>query len=86
MDVTFSNLKKKDVINVKTGKNLGKVIDLSFDYPNGVICNFTVSNCKFSLFGSGSTTQIALENIKKIGEDVILVDTDPPKQLQQTGC
>ncbi len=86
MDITFSNLKKKDVVNINTGKNLGKIIDLSFDYPSGVICNFVISNCKVSLFNSGSTMQISLENIKKIGEDVILVDNSAPKQTLQQNC
>lgn len=78
MEVTFSNLRKKDVICINTGRNLGKINDLTFDFPSGIICAFIVPSCKIPIFGQGDKTLIKLENIKRIGDDAVLVDLNPP--------
>lgn len=72
----FSDLKCKDVINIRDCKKIGKVSDLEFDECCGCICKVVVS-------GNGSLLNflrcdpdivIPYKNIKQIGPDIILVD------------
>ena len=46
MEFTFSQLKQKDVINLTDGKNLGKVCDITFSYPENNVLGITVTGCK----------------------------------------
>ena len=80
MEFSFSQLKQKDVINISDGKNMGKVCDLSFTFPENNILGFTVTGCK----GFRLTKQeqfIPIKSVVKIGEDTVLVKnekTQPP--------
>lgn len=79
MEVVFSELKQKEVINVSDGRHLGKVCDLSFSFPEGRIGGFTVTGCK----GFKLTKQevfLPLKCVVKIGEDAVLVNVNdnPP--------
>ena len=72
MVYTFKDLKKKDVVNVIDGKNLGKINDLIIDTKCGQILKIVVSGKKFgSLFCDN--IEINFNKITKIGEDSILV-------------
>ncbi len=72
MIYTFKDLKKKDVVNVIDGKNLGKINDLIIDAKCGQILKIVVSGKKFgSLFCDN--IEINFNKITKIGEDSILV-------------
>ena len=70
----LSDMQSKDIINVKDGNNLGRIIDAKIDIT-GKIVYFAVEEKKFirKVTRSGDTT-FSFEQIKKIGEDVILVD------------
>lgn len=70
MELNFSDLKKKKVVNVLDGKDLGKVNDAVFTFPDGKICAFITS--KKGLF-CGDELIINLCCIEKIGDDAILV-------------
>ena len=37
MEVSFSELKEKEIINVLDGKKLGRIIDILFDNASGVV-------------------------------------------------
>lgn len=71
----ISDLQNKNIINIKDGKNIGKIVDLEID-EKGLIINFYVLEKKniFKLFLSNKETTITINDIKKIGEDVILVE------------
>ena len=71
----ISDLQDKTVINVNDGKNLGNIVDLEID-NNGQILNFTSIPRRhiFRLFLSNKETIFKMTDIKKIGEDVILVE------------
>ncbi|MDR2889151.1 MAG: YlmC/YmxH family sporulation protein [Lachnospiraceae bacterium] len=74
----FSELKCKDVINVKSCKCLGRVNDLEFDECNGhihalIICGKNKFN---ALFYNEPDVIIPYRDIVKIGPDIILVDID----------
>ncbi len=72
MIYTYKELKKKDVVNVTDGKNLGKISDLIIDAKCGQILKIVVSGKKFgSLFCDD--IEIDFNKITKIGEDSILV-------------
>ena len=74
MEFVFSQIKKMDVVSVNDGKNLGRVYDLTFFYPENKIKGFFVTGCRGFHF-SKSEMFIPIQQIVKIGEDVILVNT-----------
>lgn len=88
MEFVFSQIKKMEVVSVSDGRNLGKVFDMSFNFPGGQINGFFVTGCKgFKL--TKSDEFIPLSSIVKIGEDVILVrtkDDKPPKKCPENDC
>ena len=70
----LSDLQAKDIINIKDGNNLGRIIDAKID-NTGKIIYFVSEERKLmrKVTRSGNST-FEFEKIKKIGEDVILVD------------
>lgn len=70
----LSELQSKSIVNVTDGKNIGIIIDANVDM-NGNIKSFVVEE-KRKLFtiSRDSNAVIHWEDIKKIGEDVILVE------------
>lgn len=72
----FSDLCKKEVINVKDCRRIGHVVDLEFDEKNGCICKITVGGCSrlCSLFRAAPDCVICYKDICQIGPDIILVD------------
>lgn len=70
----LSELQSKSIVNVTDGKNIGIIIDANVDM-NGNIKSFVVEE-KRKLFtiSRDSNAVIYWEDIKKIGEDVILVE------------
>lgn len=68
----LSELKKKDVINVVSGKQLGKICDLIIDDESGKILKLVVTGRK-NCFQTGGPVEINYCCITKIGEDTILV-------------
>ena len=72
--MNLSDLQNKDVINILDGKKIGNIIDARFNVNNGVIEKLIVEPSK-SLFSlKNSSIEIAFNKIKKIGEDVILIE------------
>ncbi len=82
MELSFSELRTKEVVNVQDGKKLGKVCDVALCYPDnrwvGIVVPGNHGWKKNNVF-------IDLKRIVKIGEDVILVNVGaakntPPKK------
>jgi len=70
----LSDLQTKDIINMRNGNNLGRIIDAKVD-DDGKITYFVAEERKMlRKVTRGSDVTIGFEKIKKIGEDVILVD------------
>lgn len=70
----LSDLQSKDIINIKDGNNLGRIIDAKID-STGKIQYFVAEQNKFlRKMTRGGEATFDFERIKKIGEDVILVD------------
>lgn len=70
------DFKHKEVINIKNGKRLGYVQDVCADLETGTITSIIVpgSNKILNIFSSNNDIVIQWQNIKCIGEDVILVE------------
>ncbi|MBQ3219060.1 MAG: YlmC/YmxH family sporulation protein [Clostridia bacterium] len=77
MELSYNDLRKRDVINISDGRCLGRIIDLRLCFPEGVLIGIVVPGRKtrgfFRLFDK-SELYIDESRIIKIGGDVILVD------------
>ena len=76
MQISFCELRAKEVVNIYNGKRLGNTIDMIIDTSCARVLGIVVPNCnaKFSIFKSSSDVFIPYNSIVKIGKDVILVD------------
>ena len=70
------DFKHKEVININDGKRLGFVQDVTANLESGMITSIIVpgGNKILSIFSSGNDIVIPWENVKCIGDDVILVE------------
>ena len=72
----LSEIQNKDVINMNTGEKIGNIIDVKVNSETGKIESFILEKKKFSSFFSNQDEiEIYFNQINKIGEDVILVET-----------
>lgn len=73
-----ADLTEKEVINIKDGARLGFVTDVDINIKTGCVVKIIVAGpCKaFGLFGRETEYVISWCDIKKIGDDIILVDVD----------
>lgn len=78
--MSLSELRTKDVVNVDTGKKLGKVMDIEFCTSSGCVQAIVVpGQMRLWLFLKGERSGIVIpwERIVRIGDDVILVQLLP---------
>jgi YlmC/YmxH family sporulation protein len=70
---------RKEVIDIRTGRRMGSLIDVEIDEDSGRITAIVVpgESKVFGLLGSGPDVTIPWTRIKKIGPDCILVEWDP---------
>lgn len=70
------DFKHKEVINIKNGKRLGYVQDVTADLKTGTITSIIVPGHTkfFNIFSTGNDIVIPWENITCIGDDIILVE------------
>ena len=74
MNCKVTDLRCKEVINVRDGARLGYISDVLVDTECGRVVAVTVPGCGgFSLFG-GEDYVVPWESICRIGEDIVLVD------------
>ena len=78
MELNFSDLRAKEVVNTQDGRKLGRVCDIALCYPENRWLGIIVPGGKFSF--KKNELFIDLKNIVKIGEDVILVNVGFPKK------
>ncbi len=74
--MSLSELRAKDVVNVDTGKKLGKVMDIEFSAHDGCVQAIVVpGEFKVGNLFKGEKTGLVIpwERIVRIGDDVILV-------------
>lgn len=71
------DFKHKEVVNINDGKRLGYVQDVCADLETGIITSIIVpgaSNKLLNIFSQANDIVIPWQNIKCIGEDLILVE------------
>ncbi len=89
MEVTFSELKQKDVINLVNGAHLGKVCNITFTFPESRVVGVTVTGCRGFKF-SKQEIFLPIKSIVKIGQDAVLVkfgkEEGPPPPKPPKGC
>ncbi len=73
-----SDFRQKEVINMSDGKRLGFVSDVEIDLESGKIEAIILPGVGklFGLLGKESEFVIPWDKIRKIGEDIILVELD----------
>ena len=78
MELSFSELRAKEVVNTQDGKKLGKVCDVVLCYPENKWLGIVVPGSRG--FGKRNDLFIDLRNIVKSGEDVVLVCVGVPRK------
>ena len=74
-----------ETVNLSDGKQLGKVCDIVFSYPEGKVQGIVVPGGKGFRWGKADLF-IDLRCVKKIGVDVVLVDIkSAPKSEKKRG-
>ena len=71
------DFKHKEVVNITDGKRLGYVQDVCADLESGIITSIIVpgeNNKLLGMFSSSNNVVIPWQNIKCIGDDLILVE------------
>ncbi|MBR6613398.1 MAG: YlmC/YmxH family sporulation protein [Clostridia bacterium] len=70
------DFRQKEVVNVRDGKILGFVIDVDAELANGAIKSIVVAQVGKLIKSLGGKNNITIpwNNVKLIGEDVILVE------------
>ena len=85
METSFVELKRKETVNLLDGKQLGKVCDVVFTWPEGRVQGIVVPGGRGIRWGKADLF-IDLKCIKKIGIDVILVEIKAaPKPQKKRG-
>ena len=81
MSMNFTNLQCKEVICLSTGQRLGFVSDVQISLPEGAVQAIVIPcPCKgFGLMGRREDYIIPWSCIRKVGPDIVLVDTEPEK-------
>ena len=84
--MTLEELHHKDVIQARTGANLGRADDLAFSPETGRIEGLILHGRPrlFGLLGRDETLTIPWEEIDKIGLDAVLVRTELPLPEQKS--
>lgn len=69
----LSELQQKEIVNIVDGKRIGMIIDAILD-DKGYIKNLVLEEKRLRKFNREEYT-ISWNNIVKIGDDIILIDT-----------
>lgn len=71
----LSDLQSKNLVNMTDGKNIGNIIDVKINEETGNIDSLIIESkgAIFSFLNKDMDVEISWNDIKKIGEDVILV-------------
>lgn len=75
MTYKFSELKSKEVIHIENGERLGFVYDIEIDFDTGKIISLSVPGAykAMGLLGREDDRVIKWEDIRKIGDDLIMI-------------
>lgn len=79
MSVKLTDLQCKEVICISDGRRLGFITDVLVEVPEGKICAIVVPGpCKvLGVMGRHDDYVVSWDCIRRIGPDIVLVDTRP---------
>jgi len=75
MEISYTELRAKEVVNVSSGVRMGKIIDMIIDSNGKNVLGVVVPGVR-KIFRASEDIFIPWCNITKIGADVILVSLD----------
>lgn len=75
MDISYTDLRCKDVVNVVNGSKMGKIIDLIVDSNGKSVLGLVVPGIR-KIFKSNEDIFIPWDRIVKIGSDTILINLE----------
>lgn len=83
MELSFCEMRAKEVVNICDGKKMGNIIDLIFDSSCARITGLVVPAEKsfLNFFKNSNDIFIPYSCIRKIGTDIILVELTPVNTL-----
>ena len=70
----LSDLQTKDIINMTDGNNIGRIVDAKIDSTGKIVYFIAEERKLIRKVTRGGEVTFNFEKIRKIGEDVILVD------------
>ena len=70
----LSDLQSKNIVNMVDGRNVGSIIDANVDKAGNIESLVIETNKKFLSFSKDDDLLVLWKDIKKIGEDVILIN------------
>lgn len=73
MEISYNELKCKEIVNLADGKRMGKTLDLIFDSSGTNVLGLVAMGSR-KLFSKNEDIFIPWDNIQKIGNDVILIN------------
>ena len=82
MDTSFQELRQKQVVNVCDGKQLGKVSDVVFTYPEGRVKGIVAPGGRGFRWGK-QDVYIDLKCVTKVGVDVVLVELKSAPRIER---
>ena len=82
---TLRDLRFKEVINISDGSRYGCVGDLELEVDTGRIKYLIIPGQArfFGLFGKREDVFIPWEDVRRLGEDIILVEGEPRRVLPE---
>ena len=75
MDISYNDLRNKEVVNLCDGVKMGHIIDIVFNSESGKVVGVMVPGEK-KIFKKSGELFIPLEKIRRIGDDVVLIRFD----------
>ncbi|CCQ95837.1 conserved hypothetical protein [[Clostridium] ultunense Esp] len=76
--INLSEMREKEVINIRDGAKIGLIYDFEIDLENGRVIGVIIPGPGkiLGVFGKNKDMVIDWKNIVRIGTDAILVDID----------
>ena len=86
MEISFCELRQKEVVNVCDGKRLGRVIDMVISLTSCKVLGIVVPGNR-KIFNTREDVFIPWRNIQRIGADVLLVNlTTSSHPIEDKNC
>lgn len=74
MEISYTELRDKEVVNIADGKKLGRITDIVFSLKGRVAGIVTPGERRLFKNGAENNVFIPWTNILKIGNDIILIE------------